>query len=719
MEHRITTIEAKAREVWINVFWKNPNQLWALKVTCAIAFLVIPSLLLFEDTFIGTTMALGVVAMALGETDAHPKGRMKSAGIALLLFFITSSTVQLLFPHPIWFALWTVIAAFVLTLAGGFSSRMQGVTFGTLLIFVYTMLGADNVDKWFYQPLLYTIGAFAYSLVSVLLLYHRPYRMLQEQLARGFHHLAEYIQVKAALFPSGPDAQVTIRTQLAQKNIVLVQQVESCKNELYSYAEEAGTDQPMVDYFYRTWFLLQEMQERAMSSHEKYDLLSKEVVNISLLEGYGQLMKEISEATHRFADSLLTGQPYSHPLSLSWTLSAVHKLLQEEIGQPHYETLSLLLKNLTGLESNLRESLPSNPGIQEVSFHAYPKQERPAWSTLLQPVHPRFRFAVRLSLAWLTGYGIMQWLGMEKGAWILLTSLIVFQQTYSATRMRLFHRIWGTLVGVILGVLLAHLLPTLLGQALLLLGSIYMFFYWLKKNYTVAAIFITVFVLASFNILSDEGIAVMSPRIIDTLIGGTIAYLVVRFVWPDWQFKQLPRLLLLAVAKNRRYFESTYRAGITDEAYFHNRRAAYRADNALASAWKGMRLEPKQVRVYEDRAFNLTNLNHALLSYISAFGVHRYADLTDKELALCYEINDVLGDVCALLTRNASNVSLQDQIVQAKSWDEQLEELKGDSHSSRVRLLYNIAHAARELLLEASEMVRLGQAQQEVVADRK
>src|SRR5690606_19532690 len=98
MEHRITAIEAKAREVWINVFWKNPNQLWALKVTCTIVVLVIPSLLVFEDTFIGTTMALGVVAMALGETDVHPKGRAKSAGIALLLFFITSSAVQLLFP---------------------------------------------------------------------------------------------------------------------------------------------------------------------------------------------------------------------------------------------------------------------------------------------------------------------------------------------------------------------------------------------------------------------------------------------------------------------------------------------------------------------------------------------------------------------------------------------------------------------------------------------
>lgn len=710
MKDWIKTIAARSAEVWMNVFWKNPNHLWALKVTCAIAFLVIPSLLLFEDTFIGTTMALGVVAMALGETDVHPKGRIKSAGIALLLFFITSSVVQLLFPHPILFACWTVIAAFILTLSGGLSPRMQGVTFGTLLIFVYTMLGTDNADKWFYQPILYTIGAFAYSLVSVLLLYHRPYRMLQEQLARGFHHLAEYIQVKAGLFPSGPDAQVTIRTLLAQKNIALVQQVESCKNELYSYAEEAGMDQPRIDYFYRIWFLLQEMQERAMSSHEKYDLLSKEVDNKSLLEGFGQLMKEISAATHRFSDSLLTGQPYSHPLSLSWTLSTVNKLLEEEKGHPHYETLLLLLKNLTGLESNLRESSPSSIAFQEMFFLSHPKLERPALSDLLKPVNPRFRFAVRLSLAWLAGYGIMQWLGMEKGAWILLTSLIVFQQTYSATRMRLFHRIWGTLSGVVLGVVLAHLLPTLIGQTLLLLGSIYMFFYWLKKNYTVAAIFITVFVLASFNILSDEGIAVMWPRIIDTLIGAAIAYLVVRFVWPDWQFKQLPSLLLLAVAKNRRYFESTYRDGITEDVYFHNRRAAYRADNALAAAWKGMRLEPRRMRKYEDKAFNLTNLNHALLSYISAFGVHRYAGLTEKELSFCHEINSVLGDVCGLLSRNASNMNFRYQLVPADHWEAQLEGLQGDSHGSRVRLLYNIAHAARELLLEASEMAGIAPA---------
>lgn len=708
MKQRITTIRAKAREVWINVFWKSPNHLLALKVTCSIVFLVVPSLLLFEETFIGTTLAMGVVGMALGETDVHTRGRMKSSAIALVLFFITSSLVELLFPYPPFFALLAVVAAFSLTLAGARNARMQGVTFGTLLIFVYTMLGAGNAEEWFYQPVLFTLGASAYALVSILLLYHRPYRLIKEQLARGFHHLADYTLTKANLFPSDPQSQVPIRTQLAQQNIALAQQVEICKNELYSYSEESDPDtQPLLDAYYRKWFLLQEMQERAMSSHEKYDLLSEEVSNRTLLEGLGHLMREIGQAMHRYADSLLTDQPYKHPLSLKWTLTAVQKMLEGEKGQPRYGTLTLLMRNLMGLEENLRKNALSGVEIDVAIFHAH-KRERPKLSALFNRDHPRFRFAVRLSLSWLLGYGLMQLFDMDKGAWILMTSLIVFQQTYSATRMRLFHRIFGTLIGVVLGVTLAHLLPTISGQILLLFGSIYLFFYWLKKNYTIAAVFITTYSLASFNILSNEGISVMLPRIIDTTLGALIAYLVVRFLWPDWQSKQLPGFLLLAVSKNRRYFESTYQEGISDEAYFQNRQEAYHADNALASAWRGMRLEPKQKRLFEDRAFQLTNLNHALLSYISAFGVHRYADLSNNERVFCEEVSAVLEYVGKLLTHKVEGTQGQSYLDMAHRWEDNLGQIQNGTDSKRAGLIYNIAHASRELLLEANEMVKLG-----------
>ena len=706
MSDLVSRIKGNAKDIWINVFWKNPNRLWALKVAASIAFLLIPAELLFHNSFIGTTMALGVVAMALGETDVHPRGRMKSASIALVLFFITSSLVGILLPFPALFAVMLCILTFSLTLAGGMNSRMQGVTFGAMLIFVYTMMGAGNSERWFYQPILYTIGAFCYSVVSILLLRYRPYRLLKEQLARGFHYLAEYIDLKANLFPSDPQVQMQIRNQLAQKNIELARQIEICKSNLYSYSAESSADiRPVVNVYYKKWFLLQEMQERAISSHEQYDLLTREVGNIELMEGFGQLMREIGKAMHLFGDSLLTDQPYKHPLSLKWTMSAVQKMLEEERGEPHYLTLSLLMRNLTGLEENLREEETLSAQIDVTVFNTR-KPESTRLSSMLTPEHPRFKFAVRLTLSWLLGYGIMQLLHFEKGAWILLTSLIVFQQTYSATRMRLFHRVFGTLIGVILGVTLAHLLPTLSGQILLLIASIYLFFYWLKKNYVVAAIFITTYVLASFNLLSDQGIAVMFPRIVDTLIGGTITYLVVRFVWPDWQYKQLPGLLLNAVIKNKRYFESVYEGTVTEEGYLHNRRTAYNADNALTSAWKGMRLEPKKSRQYEESAFSLTNLNHALLSYISAFGVHKHAEsLTLKEREFCRDISVVLQYVTELLTGTADTSQLDTLLQTANCREESLEELQHDATNRRAGLIYNIAHVSRELLIETKGIV--------------
>src|SRR5690554_2593899 len=703
----IKEIKNSIIEVWINIFWKSPNHLWALKVSISIAALLVPSILIFQDSFIATTLALGVVAMALGETDVHPRGRLKSASISLILFFITSSFVELFFETPVYFSLIILCAAFSLTIAGGLNSRMQGVTFGTLLIFVYTMLGADTTEIWIYQPILYTIGAFAYSVVSILLLYQKPYRLLKEQLARGFHYLGEYIDLKASLFPSVPQSQTPIRNQLAQKNIDLAQQIESCKNNLYSYSQESGEDcRSVVNKYYRKWFLLQEMQERAISSHEQYDLLSREVSNIDLIEGFGQIMRELAEAMHKYADSLLTDKQYKHPISLQWTLSAVDNMLKEEKGEIHNQALSLLMKNLKGLEINLREEETLSSKTDVTVFNSR-KPQSTSIKVLLNPDHPRFKSSIRLTLAWLLGYFVIQLFNIDKGAWILLTSLIVFQQTYSATRIRLFNRVFGTLVGVIIGVSLSQILPTISGQILLQLTSIYLFFYWLKKNYVVAAVFITTYVLASFNILSDQGVAVMLPRIIDTLIGGAIAYLVVRFVWPDWQYKRLPQLIVTAVKKNKRYFESIYTGLVTEEEYLHNRRTAYNADNELTSAWRGMRLEPKNSKQYEESAFSLTNLNHALLSYISAFGVHKHADeLTEKERVICVDISDVHQYVIDLLDKKADKSQLDLLIQTALCWEETLEEMQNDSSNTRAGLIYNIAHVSREILIETKELVK-------------
>lgn len=709
MTYYLNLIKDTIRKIWINVFWKNPPHLWALKVTISIAFLLIIAELVFGNSFIATTLALGVVAMALGETDVHPRGRLKSSGIMLMLFLVSSSIVGLLTPYPVVFGVALAVMIFSLTILAGVNSRLKGVTFGTMLIITYTMLGAGTSKEWFHQPLLYVAGASIYSTISVLLLYLRPLRLLRGELSTGFVYLAEYIDVKAKLFPSKPQDQGLIRNQLAQQSIRLAQQIEVCKKDLYTYSAESNEEmRKVIDTYYCKWFLLQEMQERATSSHEQYDILSGQVKNTDLIEGFGQLMHQIAHAMHLFAESLLTGEPYKHPISLVWTVTALKNMLdaEKENNETHYSTLFLLMNNLNGLEQSLRNEEKLERQIEVSDFH-FERPKRRSLAGILTPSHPRFRFAVRLTLCMVLGYSIMHLFHIEKGAWILLTSLIVVQQTYTATRQRLFRRIFGTLLGVVLGVGLAQLLPTLTGQILLMLGTIYAFFYWLKKNYTIAAIFITIYVLAAFNLLAGQGVAVMQPRIIDTLIGGFLAFLVVRFIWPDWQYKQLPVLLLRAVAKNKHYFEGVYDDSVTETEYLEIRRAANHADNALTSAWKDMRLEPKSKRRYQQKAFRLTNLNHALLSYISAFGVHIHKTkhpLGEDELRYCSYVSQILQFVAETMSKHIDDAVLGQHIAQANNWEGEIAHVKHNTHNQRLSLIHNIAHVSRELLEEARRL---------------
>ena len=419
-------------------------------------------------------------------------------------------------------------------------------------------------------------------------------------------------------------------------------------------------------------------------------------------------MRQIARAMQRFAESLLTGETYRHPISLVWTITALKNMLdaEKENNEAHYSTLSLLMKNLSGLEQSLRNADTTGQKLKIPNFHNE-RPERKTLTSILTPQHPRFRFAVRLTLCIVLGYSIMHLFHIEKGAWILLTSLLVVQQTYSATRQRLFHRIFGTLMGVVLGVGLAQLLPTLTGQILLMLGTIYAFFFWVKQNYTIAAIFITIYVLAAFNLLAGAGVAVMLPRIIDTLIGGFLAYIVVRFIWPDWQYKQLPVLLHAAIGKNRHYFQTIYNESVTETEYLQIRRTANNADNALTSAWKDMRREPKSKRRYQQKAFRLTNLNHALLSYISAFGVHIHKTehpLGEDELRFCGYINHILQFVTETMSQNVDDSLFDQHIAQANNWEEEIAHAKYNTNIQRMALIHNIAHVSRELLEEAHRL---------------
>ena len=127
--------------------------------------------------------------------------------------------------------------------------------------------------------------------------------------------------------------------------------------------------------------------------------------------------------------------------------------------------LGYLFNNLATVEKQL--SNVSNPDVSKPEEDVLDDTEAHTLKTMWLRIKANlnrdsllFRHAVRMSIALTLGYGILQGLGLERGYWILLTTLFVCQPNYAATRQKLTSRIIGTLAGLLIGVPLLTFFPS-------------------------------------------------------------------------------------------------------------------------------------------------------------------------------------------------------------------------------------------------------------------
>jgi len=680
-----------------------PDRLTAAKVCAVISLMSIP-LFAAGHPFHAISLSLGALAGALSETDDHPRGRVKALLLKTVAFVIASVGVELARNSTLLLAAGLGLSTVICILIGGISERYRGITFGTLLVGLYTMIGAAIAPAPYWQPILLPSGALFYGLFSLWLLRLNPWRLLDEQLARGYMELARYLETKAQLFvPAAPDLK-TIRNSLAVINQQLVLQLDGCRALINNYRDDARDSSKLQPYL--LWFmLLQSLHERAASSHQRYDKLTDEPAHLEILTGIASATEQLAVAIRQFGQSLLTGKPFHYPAAFDWLITGLKTQAQKQ-RIPGDNPLHLIINNLarSGIslynlqDDRLRELVPKLARDNRSSWQRFKAQL--SWE------NGRMRYALRLAICFVVGFTIAEIFAVAKGEWIVLTSLFVCQPSYGETRRKIYQRIMGTLAGVLGGLMLIQLLPTIAGKTLLLLLSTYTFFLWLRRNYAVAVVFVTIIVICAFDLMTGAGAAVMLPRILDTVLGSSLALLSVRLLWPEWQYRRLPQLLLDAISRNRNYFAAIlqeYRLGKPphedDLDYRIARRVAHRADSALVTAWRDMQVEPKKYQAFSDEAYRLTHLNHALLSYISAFGAHKaqHGHL-DAE-------TDALAQAILLFFENADQTNGSNRQEIASQRDELLRQLKNaletNSHDlarQQLLLLYNICELAGKLM---------------------
>lgn len=305
-------------------FITDTHVFFALKVSCALAGVLLPGLYL-DMTHETVAMSLGIVAGAIAEPDDSPAGRVKSLLLTLACFWIATLSVQLLYPYPWLFAGGLFVSAFSFIMLGGLGKRYSSISFGSLLVAVYSMMGAAQAPTIWFQPVWLCTGALWYGFISLCWLWITPNKPLREQLAQSCFSLARYCTQKAWLFPSNADEQPTIHQKLAILNVDCMASINLCQEMIARRTDPFDQELRQLKALQA---ITEQIHERITSSHYLYNRLKEDVHSNLLLDGFRELLRQLGSTVQQLGYATLMNNPFQVSPGLLWGIQALGDQLQ-------------------------------------------------------------------------------------------------------------------------------------------------------------------------------------------------------------------------------------------------------------------------------------------------------------------------------------------------------------------------------------------------------
>lgn len=633
--------------------WSNKTINYSFMMLIILLGVILPCWYYQLNTWV-TPLILGVIAAALAESDSSGTGRVTSLLLTFICFATAAFSVEYLFDKPLWFAIGLFVSTFGFIILGAIGPRYASIAFGSILLAIYAMLGTHGPDDIWLQPLLLLSGSSWYYLISSLWRLLWPTQPIQQSLAHIFEQTAHYFEIKAEMFhPTDNMSPQPFRVEEAKRNGNLVAALNAGKLTFLNRAKHGQVTGSGMRYL-NIYFHIQDIHERITSSHYRYQDLASDFKHSDVLFRVKHLLQTQAQCCRDIAHSLKVGSAYHHNAKCSDALSALQQSIQHlnDQNNPSWQSslrqLEYVFQNLTTVESLLNNiHNPDVPDLEDIQLSdSTPKNGREALSRIRSHLNIDsllFRHALRLAITLTLGYGIIQAFDLDRGYWILLTTLFVCQPNYSATKQKLAQRIIGTIAGLLIGWLLLVIFPSQESQMAFIVVAGVLFFAFRINNYSYATGFITLMVLFCFNQLG-QGFAVISPRLFDTLVGCGLAAFALWYILPDWHSRKINKVMAESVHANLQYLSqsiSQYRIGKKDNlAYRVARRDAHDKDANLAAAINHMLAEPGKYQKHTQESFRFLSLNHAMLSYISTLGAHRKRINNERAHTLIFDAFD-------------------------------------------------------------------------------
>jgi uncharacterized membrane protein YccC len=246
---------------------------------------------------------------------------------------------------------------------------------------------------------------------------------------------------------------------------------------------------------------------------------------------------------------------------------------------------------------------------------------------------------------------------IQNAYWIMLTVLVILRPNYGLTKERAKDRIVGTVIGGIIAFGIVIITQNAYIYGALAITSLILAFSLMQQNYRWAAAFITLNIVFVYSFINPNAFSVIQYRLIDTILGGAIAYAAIYTLFPSWEVLNLKSVLLKAITKNNAYLKATQEFYQDKEAnelpYKVARKEAFLALSELSAAFQRITQDPKSKQVEFRLIYEIVTLNQTILSGIASLGSfinsHKTTPISPETSALFSKINNTLSRTAILL----------------------------------------------------------------------
>ncbi|MPT30434.1 MAG: FUSC family protein [Chryseobacterium sp.] len=539
--------------------------------------IVIPSIILAQFGLLKEYFLFPLGTSFVGLTDQPGPfiRRRNTLLLSIFSFFLIALFASIIKDFPIAVYLEIVLCGFFFSMIGVYGLRLA--TFGSLALVVLSIFidGHLTGDDIFRSSFIFFLGCFWFFIVFMVVSTLQPYKLASQVVGENYLELADYLRIKAKYYTKDPDFD-SLLNQLISQQIKIKNHQEDTREIVFKTRKIVNESTTQSRILMLMFLNSVDLYDKLLTSENDYKRMNQVFGDTKLIQNIHYYLMLMADEITNLGISLQSGLSYKQITNFDEELKKIYDEFFEHRSQrfssetlEDFMMLRQVLMRITEITDEVNTILKVNSqdvklakslstGLDYSKF--LPKEEQLNHKVFLSNFSLKsghFRHAIRVTIALLLGYIVSRFeiLGIGHSYWILITIIAILKPAYSTTKHRNLLRFFGTLAGAIIAYIILYFLDEPSVLLAILLVSMIICFSLLKSNYFWAVLFMTIYIFLSFNFLRPGNVnLIFKDRLLDTLIGGVITFLVAYFILPVWEHTQNLDLMKKSSKSNLEYF---------------------------------------------------------------------------------------------------------------------------------------------------------------------